>query len=1033
MAATALIRFTQGTNVGGDGMALLGVLLAPVYVSNVDNTSVRSWQVDLVAAATGSALALGTVASSDNSSTPAATFTPDARGSYRVVLRLWEAPGRVGDADHLDIRVFAVSEANGLVAPPPQLWPLPLPDPRSGAATARPNELNFLGQDQGWAGAGEGDGLLTQLVRTVDAQITAGATPSPNTATAFDRLSAIGVRRAVATIFFQDRLWVLNAGDYNTGERASLVRWDLGTDTPDAVVASPSESELWLNVAADAAGRLWVVGDDQRGAQRFMRVISFVSTPPTVGPKIVCGSTPPNRVSPSSAALPVAAPLAYTGTSMWTTILGYAVSVTVATMTVANTVAPSRAPDFVFANVSARNASESTLTASGLTARQTDNNTYWVSEWDSVDGGYYWVARSTGGAGLQGGSNTQPQWVVYDGTTGNYADSQPRLWLLSSSYEQLQVSPYTVTPHVVLDRLLATAVDATLLLDNHSPHHLLVGGTSVYVLAAGTGGDQLLRVTPDTLVVAASALAGTLVPLRAAYEGSTSSIFVLCRNAIGNYHTQVLRTPTLAEVASSDVPGELATDDLEPLLPNVLATTPSGWLPLGASRVAQILAVDLVDATYTSHVRRGLGYVPATDGGRRSSRILYVDASTVGAQDGSATKPFSNLQLALDVINNNTDTAQLLWCIQLAPGAYAAVDGAHLRLAPAWVGVSSYYMEFHVHLQGSGTSLTTLLAPLLVVFPVNGRNCSVFLSDLESAQSVVLENDVGARTPALDTEHVLALQDASIGTLVCTAMRDARLQVRIKGVAVATSLASSDRFSTARVAGMLLSGIVCHVYAEGAHILGECQVSGGLVLRNTDLNADVNLTAAALTLVDSGHRALGVGVLQATGAARSIEMDGASFAKVIKYGTRFEGSTQLHAIGNAEFCYEFPVVETHTDESDQQLFAQELQYWPLDIVVGVRAVVTACNRDLQADYGYFERVALYSRSTSSGAPVVTLRKEGDSLFASGLTQNMDSAHSVRFAVQDTSAVLLCSPSSSSPGSQVNSWKAVVYFAVHKAY
>lgn len=1029
MAATALIRFTQGTNVGGDGMALLGALLAPVYVSNVDNTDVRSWQVELVAVATGSAVALGVIASSDNSSTPAATFTPDARGSYRVVLRLWEAPGRVGDPDHMDIRVFAVAEANGLLAPPPQLWPLPLPDPRSGATTARPNELNFLGQAQGWAGSGTGDGLLTQLVRTVDAQITAGATPSPNIATAFDRLSAIGVRRAVATIFFQNRLWVLNAGDYNTGERASLVRWDLGTDTPDAVVASPSESELWLNVAADSAGRLWVVGDDQRGAQRFMRVISFATTPPTVGPQITCGSTPPNRVSPLSAALPVAAPLAYTGTAMWTTIRGYAVSVTVATMMLATPVAPSRAPDFVFANVAARNASESTLTASGLTARQTDNNTYWVSEWDSVDGGYYWVSRSTGGAGLQGGSNAQPQWIVYDGTAGNYTDAQPRLWLLSSSYEQLQAAPYTVTPHVVLDRLLAGSVDATLLLTNDAPHHLLVGGANVYVLAANTNGDQLLRVTPDTLAVAASALAGAPVPLRAAYEGSTSSLFVLCRTALDTYHTQVLRTPALSVVATADVPGALDAAALEPLLPNVLATTPSGWLPLGITSMMQLLAVDLADATYISHVRRGLGYVPATDGGRRSPRVLYVDASTVGAQDGSATKPFSSLQMALDVINNNIDTTQLLWCIQLAPGSYASVvDGAPLRLAPSWVGNSGYYTEFHVHLRGSGPSLTTLLAPLLVVFPVNGRNCSVSLSDLESAQSVILENDVGARTPALDTEHVLALQDASIGTLVCTAMRAARLQVRIKGVAVATSLASSDRFSTARVTGMTLSGITCHVYAEGAHILGACQVSGGLVLRNTDLNANVNLTAASLTLIDSGHRASGTGVFQATGATRSIEMDGASFARVIKYSTRFEGSTQLHAIGNGEFCYEFPMVETYTDAQDQLLLAQDLQYWPSNIVVRMRAAVTVYNRDLQSDHGYFERVALYSSATNT----VALRKEGDSLFASGPVQNMDSAHSVRFAVQGTSAVLLCSPVSSSPMVQVNSWKAVVYFAVHKA-
>ena len=170
MAASALIKFTQGLNVGPDGEALLGEVGTDVYLSNVDNTDVASWQFDLAYADPGSALYVdvGPDFDSGSSSTPATQFWPDVPGSYRWVLKVWNVPDMVGDPSSVDIRVFSVSEANGLIVPPPQLWPLPLPDPQSADPLAKPNEMNFGGQPFGWAGQGVGDGLQGEVVRTVD-------------------------------------------------------------------------------------------------------------------------------------------------------------------------------------------------------------------------------------------------------------------------------------------------------------------------------------------------------------------------------------------------------------------------------------------------------------------------------------------------------------------------------------------------------------------------------------------------------------------------------------------------------------------------------------------------------------------------------------------------------------------------------------------------------------------------------------------------------------------------------------------------
>ena len=164
MPASALLKFVQGATIGGDGRALVGVIGSSVTISNVNNTGVQSWQIDLVYADPTSALVVSTpYASNDSSSTPSATFTPDVRRSYRWMLKVWSVANRVGQPDSIDIRQFGVRELNGALIAAPMIWPLPLPDPRTGEPTAKPLELNYDGQLDGWHGTGS-DGFMNQLL-----------------------------------------------------------------------------------------------------------------------------------------------------------------------------------------------------------------------------------------------------------------------------------------------------------------------------------------------------------------------------------------------------------------------------------------------------------------------------------------------------------------------------------------------------------------------------------------------------------------------------------------------------------------------------------------------------------------------------------------------------------------------------------------------------------------------------------------------------------------------------------------------------
>lgn len=167
MAAIALLKFTQNSGTAGNGIAMIGVVGSVVTVSNSVNTDVASWQIDLVYTDPSSSIPAATpYAFNDNNGVPTATFTPDVTRSFRWQLKVWSVPNRAGPPSSVDIRVFTVREPNGLIVPPAAVYPQPLPDPQTGAAGNRPNEMNFGGQPFGWAGSA-GDGLLNDTLTRV--------------------------------------------------------------------------------------------------------------------------------------------------------------------------------------------------------------------------------------------------------------------------------------------------------------------------------------------------------------------------------------------------------------------------------------------------------------------------------------------------------------------------------------------------------------------------------------------------------------------------------------------------------------------------------------------------------------------------------------------------------------------------------------------------------------------------------------------------------------------------------------------------
>lgn len=165
---SALIRFTQGANTAAAGVALVGALTTTVVASNGDNSGIVRWTYQLVDVPPGSAVSKAV----QSGATATFSFAPDVRGSYRLMLITERSNGAID----VDIRVFSVPLANGRIVPPYQGNPRPRP---LAGAGAKPDEMNFGGQERGYAGSPE-HRMLDALLREVDAaDVTSPFPPLP--------------------------------------------------------------------------------------------------------------------------------------------------------------------------------------------------------------------------------------------------------------------------------------------------------------------------------------------------------------------------------------------------------------------------------------------------------------------------------------------------------------------------------------------------------------------------------------------------------------------------------------------------------------------------------------------------------------------------------------------------------------------------------------------------------------------------------------------------------------------------------------
>ncbi len=159
---TALIKITQGLTTDVPGRAVKGSLTGgSVAFENGDATDVVAWTYQLLETPPGSAISPTTQGPG-----PTVDFTmvaPDVPGSYRMMLTVVDAAG----VEDVDIRNFAVGFPNlGIIAPPYQGNPPPLPLTGAGA---KPDEMNFGGQGDGWGGdTNSARILMYQTLREVD-------------------------------------------------------------------------------------------------------------------------------------------------------------------------------------------------------------------------------------------------------------------------------------------------------------------------------------------------------------------------------------------------------------------------------------------------------------------------------------------------------------------------------------------------------------------------------------------------------------------------------------------------------------------------------------------------------------------------------------------------------------------------------------------------------------------------------------------------------------------------------------------------
>lgn len=143
MAAVASIKLTQGAHTDSPGVSVIGDLDpgGACNITNGNNTDVHHWEIELFYTPPDSAVAPALLASAVSGS-PAASFTPDKPGCYRVRERVWDVYGVMNE----DIRNLGILNARGILVPPYQKNPDPID------ILLKADELNFGGQAFGWVG-----------------------------------------------------------------------------------------------------------------------------------------------------------------------------------------------------------------------------------------------------------------------------------------------------------------------------------------------------------------------------------------------------------------------------------------------------------------------------------------------------------------------------------------------------------------------------------------------------------------------------------------------------------------------------------------------------------------------------------------------------------------------------------------------------------------------------------------------------------------------------------------------------------------
>ena len=235
MAAIALIRFFQPAALDLAGRAAVGTLfsgLGSVTVENDTPTDIDSWEIDLCDAppdstnfpqsnfsdGSGGRQVHNLASAADN--TPTTTFDPDVAGCYRIRTTVRDSLG----VENVDVRVFAVPDANNIIRPPYQKIPDALPVLGSGLAGEKPEEMNFGGGLRGWAGDSSPI-LLDEFMRSA---------PGTDVNAIHDNVA--GEITAIPTVTVDAADHILIEDDSDSDNKKSILASDLqsGTD-PNAI------------------------------------------------------------------------------------------------------------------------------------------------------------------------------------------------------------------------------------------------------------------------------------------------------------------------------------------------------------------------------------------------------------------------------------------------------------------------------------------------------------------------------------------------------------------------------------------------------------------------------------------------------------------------------------------------------------------------------------------------------------------------------------------------------------------------------